>query len=104
VKYCDIVHVLDVTLLEVSVDTELFPQEVQRIEGFGLCLSDGWYLGVSWQLAEAHEITPSVLEGNTFWRILGGGVMEQQGSLCILLLGILLKSGLDCVRRMNMLR
>lgn len=43
-KEREVVHVLNVALLEVGVDAELFSQEVQRIKGFSLGLSDGWNL------------------------------------------------------------
>jgi hypothetical protein len=100
-KYCDIVHVLDVALLEMSVDAELLPQEVQRIKSLGLRFGDRWDLRVSWKLAEAHEITPPILERNSLWFGLSGRVVKQQRTLCVLLLGVLLKPGLVVVSAMN---
>lgn len=93
VEECEIIHVLDVALLEVGVDTELLSQEVQRIKGFSLCFADRWYLRVARKLAEAYEITPPILEKNPLRCGLSGRLVEQQRSLRELLLGVLFKSG-----------
>lgn len=90
-EYRDIVDVLDIALLEVSVHTKFLSQKVKCIEGFGLRLSDRRDLGVSWELPEAYEITSPVLERNPLWRALSCRMVEQQRSLCVLLLGVLLK-------------
>lgn len=73
---CEIIHVLDVALLEVGVDTEFLSQEVQCIKSFSLCFGDRWYLRVAWKLAEAHEITPPILEKNPLWCCLSGRLIE----------------------------
>lgn len=104
VEECEIIHVLDVALLEVGVDTEFLSQEVQRIKGFSLCFADRWYLRVAWKLAEAHEITPAILQKNPLRCGLSGRLVEQQRSLRELLLGVLFKSGPIYVRVAKRLR
>lgn len=64
-----------------SVDTEFLSQEVKCIKGFSLRLSDRWNLRISWELAEAYEITPPVLERNPLRCALGCRMVEQQRSL-----------------------
>lgn len=92
-EYGQVVHVLNVALLEMSVDTELFSQEVKCIKCFGLRFSDRWYFGVPRKLTEANEITPPVLQRNPLRCVLSGRMVKQQRSFCVLLLGVLLKSG-----------
>lgn len=86
-----------------SVDTELFSQEVECIKCFSLRFTDGWYFRISWKLTEANEITPPVLQRNPLWCVLSGRMVKQQRSFCVLLLGVLLKSGLGCISAMNVL-
>lgn len=97
VEKCEVVHILDVTLLEVRVDAILLPEKVQSIKSFGLRFTDRWYLRVSRELTEAHEITPSILEKNPLRRSFSGRLVEQQRPLRILLLGILFKPGPLCI-------
>lgn len=89
---CEIVHVLNVTLLEVRIDAILLPKEVHSIKSFSLCFADWWYLRVAWKLTEAHEITPAILEKNPLRRSFSGRLVEQQRPLRVLLLGVLFKS------------
>lgn len=89
---CKIVHVLNVALLEMRVDAVLLPEEVHRIKSFSLRFSDWWYLRVAWELTEAHEITPSILEKDSFRRCLSGRLVEQERPLRVLLRGVLFKS------------
>lgn len=89
---CEIVHVLNVALLEVRIDAILLPKEVHRIKSFGLCFTDRWYLRVAWKLTKTHEITPSILKKNPLRRSFSGGLVEQQRPLRVLLLCVLFKS------------
>ena len=73
----EVVHILDVALFKICVDAELLAQEVQRIEGLGLGLSDGRNGVAARQLAEADKVTPGVLQKHSLRCRRGGRLMEQ---------------------------
>lgn len=97
VEECEVIHVLDIALLKVGVDTILLPQEVQRIKSFSLCFTDRWYVRVARELTESHKVSPAVLEENPLRCGFSGGLMEQQRPLGELLFGVLFKSEPICI-------
>jgi hypothetical protein len=69
VKHGEVVHILDVSLLEVQLDIETFSKEVNGIQGFSLVLSDGWDGLGPRKSTEASERPPCVLQNHPLWVI-----------------------------------
>ena len=62
VENSQVIDVLDVALLEVGGDVELLTQEVKGVERLSLGFRDGRDAMPPWQLPEAHEVPPSILQ------------------------------------------
>ena len=60
-----IVRELHIALLEVERNGISLSEEMQRVEGFGLRLSDGWNVGRAWETLEAGECAARVLDDQT---------------------------------------
>lgn len=75
-EYCEVVHVLHITLLEVRRDTELLSKEMEGVESLCLSLSDGRNVGAARECAKAYKVSPSVLQCDSLRRVLRCWLVE----------------------------
>lgn len=72
-----IVDILNVTFSKVGVDAELFTQEMQSIQRFGLSLGDGWDLRVSRKMTKANKVSSAILKRDPLRCRIRGRMMEH---------------------------
>lgn len=84
-----VVDVLNVALLELSVDAELLSSKVQGIKGFGLGFRDGWDFCAAREGTESDEVAAPILQRDSLRGCLGGWQKVEQWSLRPLLVCLL---------------
>lgn len=89
VEDAQVVDVLHVSLLELCVDTILFANEMQSVEGFGLGFSDRWNVFTAWERTETHEVPAAVLQRDALGSLVCGGQEVQKRSFRPLLISFL---------------
>ena len=87
-KDTQIVHILNISLLESKRGTVLLSQEMQCIECFCLCFSDGRDVGRARLRHEACEVAAGVLDQHSLRGARCGRLVVEKGAGAVWLCGI----------------
>lgn len=78
VEHAEVVHVLDIALAEIETDVEALGEEVESVEGFGLGFGYGRDVGRAREGLVAYESAADVLDDDSLFVSVGGGLVVQQ--------------------------